>query len=138
MGYENENFKRGRRVEGEQLALNGLEKNHVTVRQIDPKTGREGATIPDAFKNEGNSTTEIKNVNTQTLTRQLRLQENFSTERGFKPELLINSGAQISKQLGNSAFVIKTYDNPAFHKLENPSLSNVPEQAQINSELKPG
>lgn len=138
MGYENENFKRGRRVEGEQLALNGLKKNHVTVRQIDPKTGRQGATIPDAFKNEGNSTTEIKNVNTQTLTRQLRLQENFSTERGFKPELLINSGAQISKQLGNSAFVIKTYDNPASQRLENPSLSNVPKQAQINSEFKPG
>ncbi len=138
MAYENENFKRGRRVEGEQLALNGLEKNHVTVRQIDPKTGREGATIPDAFKNEGKSTTEIKNVNTQTLTRQLRLQENFSTERGFKPELLINSGAQISKQLGNSAFVIKTYDNPAYKNLETSSLSNIPEQAQINSELKPG
>ncbi len=110
MTYESENFSRGRSAEAEQLSRNGLSKNHNPVKGVDPRTGLEGTTIPDAFKNEGRSTTEVKNVKEQSLTRQLRLQERFSNDNGYKPELIINDLAQLTKPLIHSSFEIKTYD----------------------------
>ncbi len=110
MNYENINFDRGKVSEMEQLSKNGLEKNYNPVKEIDPRTGREGTTIPDAFKNEGKSTTEVKNVKEQSLTKQLRLQERFSNSNGFKPELIINDLALLTKPLIHSSFNIKTYD----------------------------
>ena len=104
-----ESFRRGNATEAEQLLKNGLEKNYNPIKEVDPKTGLEGRTIPDAFKNEGKSTVEIKDVKNQSLTRQLRMQEKFSNDNGFSPELLINKGAKISGPLRNSSFDIKTY-----------------------------
>jgi hypothetical protein len=79
------------------------------IQVIDPKTGKEGVTVPDAFKNGGQSTSEVKNVKSQSLSEQLRLQEKFSNDNGFKPELIINASAKLSKPLRNSSFEIKTY-----------------------------
>lgn len=110
MHHESENFDRGKVAETEQLSKNGLSKNYNPVKEIDPRTGKEGTTIPDAFKNDGKSTTEVKNVKEQSLTRQLRLQERFSNNNGFKPELIINDLAQLTKPLIYSSFEIKTYD----------------------------
>lgn len=85
----------------------GLEKNTESMTRIDPKTGKEGTTIPDAIKD--GQTVEIKNVQKQSYTRQLRLQEKISNENGKNPLLHINKDAQISKPLQNSSFDISTY-----------------------------
>jgi hypothetical protein len=61
------NFSRGRATEVEQLAKNGLEKNTTPVTRVDPKTGKEGTTIPDAIKKNG-GTVEVKDVKNQSLT----------------------------------------------------------------------
>lgn len=106
------NMSRGNQTEAEQLLNNGLEKNTKPIEVIDPKTGNSGKTVPDAMKNEGKSTVEIKDVKNQSLTRQLRLQEKFSKDNGFKPELIINNGAKLSKPLKNSTFDIKPYIAP--------------------------
>ena len=109
MHNDPEKFNRGNQAEEEQLHKHGLEKNHNPLREIDPKTGIEGTTIPDAFKNEGKSTAEIKNVKEQSLSKQLRLQERFSNSHGYKPELIINQEAHLSRPLLHSSFEIKTY-----------------------------
>lgn len=85
-----ESFKRGNAVEAEPLSKNGLEKNYKPINEIDPKTGLEGKTIPDAFKNDGQSTVKIKSVKNQSMTKQLRIQEKYSNYNGFNPELIIN------------------------------------------------
>ena len=110
MHHDSEKFNRGNKAEEEQLLLHGLEKNYNPVREIDPKTGIEGTTIPDALKNEGKSTTEIKNVKEQSLSRQLRLQERFSNSHGLKPLLIINEGAHLTRPLIHSSFEIQTYN----------------------------
>ena len=56
-----ENTNRGRQVESEQLAKEGLTKNTQKFTRVDPKTGKEGTTIPDAIDKNGR-TVEIKNV----------------------------------------------------------------------------
>jgi RHS repeat-associated protein len=103
-----ENASKGRSAEIEQLGKNGLEKNTKSFRATDPKTGKEGVTIPDAVK-PGGGTVEIKNVGKQSLTEQLRLQKAISEGNGLKPELIINQGAKMSKPLQNAGFDIKTY-----------------------------
>lgn len=85
------NFDKGNQTEAKQLAENDLAKNNQKITEIDPKTGQKGQTIPDALKNNGKSTVEIKDVKEQSLSKQLRLQEQFSKSNGFKPELIINS-----------------------------------------------
>ena len=99
----------GRRVETEQLQKLGLEKNTESITRIDPKTNKEGTTIPDALKN--GQTYEVKNVQKQSLTKQLRLQEKISNENGKNPILHINKDATLSKPLKNSSFEISTYSS---------------------------
>lgn len=65
------------------------------------------------MQNGGKSTVEIKNVQKQSLTRQLRIQREFSKGNGLKPELIINKGAKLSAPLRNAGFDIKTYQNVA-------------------------
>ncbi len=121
-----EAFRRGNATEAEQLSKNGLEKNYNPIREMDPKTGQEGRTIPDAFKNEGKSTVEIKDVKNQSLTKQLRMQEKFSNDNGFSPELIINKGAKISEPLKNSSFDIKTYQVTPTLKSDNTKVVTPP------------
>lgn len=64
-----ESFARGSATETEQLAKNWLEKNTKPYEAIDPKTGKEGTTIPDVVK-PGGGTVEVKNVKNQGLTKQ--------------------------------------------------------------------
>jgi hypothetical protein len=74
---------------------------------MDPKTGKDGTTIPDAMKN--GQTTEIKDVQKQSFTKQLRLQEKISNENGKNPILRINKDAKISQPLQKSSFEISKY-----------------------------
>ncbi|MDH6310684.1 RHS repeat-associated protein [Dysgonomonas sp. PFB1-18] len=123
----------GRNVEAEQLQKLGLEKNTEFSTRIDPKTGKEGTTIPDAIKD--GQTVEIKNVKQQGLSRQLRLQEKLSNENGKKPILHINKDAKLTKPLQNS-FERSTYGNSSVIssgniKVSTPTLGN-PIQEQQN------
>lgn len=102
------NFARGNAKEAEQLTKNGLEKNTKPYDAVDPKTGKEGTTIPDSMKPDG-GTVEVKNVKSQSLTKQLRLQKAISEGAGAKPELVINKSASLSKPLQKAGFDIKTY-----------------------------
>ncbi|MGJ1501380.1 DUF6443 domain-containing protein [Sphingobacterium multivorum] len=102
-----ETFARGRAVEAEQLVKNGLEKNTKPYQAVDPKTGKEGTTIPDAF--DGKQTVEFKNVRYQPETKQLRLQRAVSNAKGAKPRLIINQSAKVSKNV-KANFDIQTYN----------------------------
>ena len=103
------NAEVGKATEAQQLAKNGLEKNTKPQQAVDPKTGKEGTTIPDAMKPDG-GTVEVKNVQKQSLTDQLRLQKEISNGNGTKPELIINESAKLSKPLQKAGFDIKTYE----------------------------
>lgn len=126
------NFARGNATEAEQLSKNGLEKNTTPYKSIDPKTGNDGTTVPDAMKPDG-GTVEIKDVKNQSLTEQLRLQKNISEGNGAKPELIINETAKLSKPLQKAGFDIKTYqlnvktiDNTAVPKPQLPKPAPKP------------
>jgi len=84
---------------------------------------------PDALKNGGKSTSEIKNVKQQSLTKQLRIQENISNSNGLKPELIINSSAKLSAPLKGSSFEINTYQMPP-SMLKTDALKFVPLDVQ--------
>ncbi len=105
-----QNAQRGRATETEQLSKNGLDKNTTPMEALDPKTGNSGRTIPDAVKPDG-GTVEIKNVKSQSLTRQLRLQKEISNGKGVKPELIINQAARLSGPLQRAGFDIKFYNS---------------------------
>ncbi|WP_255498807.1 RHS repeat-associated core domain-containing protein, partial [Dysgonomonas sp. ZJ709] len=105
-----ERLNAGRRIEGEQLQKLGLGKNTESITRIDPKTGKGGTTVPDGIKNGGS--TEIKNLKdgaTQSLTKQLRLQKEFSNGNGQVPKLHINRGANLSKPLQEAGFEVTRY-----------------------------
>ena len=103
-----ENFSKGKNTEIDELTKSGLEKNIQKFTRVDPKTGKDGTTIPDAMKPNG-GTKEIKNVKKQSLTKQLRLQREVSNDNGVKPELTINNTAKLSNPLLNGGFDITTY-----------------------------
>ncbi|MFD1631046.1 putative toxin [Pseudopedobacter beijingensis] len=102
-----ENFRRGNQIEAEQLAKHGYEKNTKPF-DVEIEPGNIKRTIPDALKEGGKQTSEIKNVKRQSMTDQLRAQRKISNDNGFKPELIINKTAKISKTVKN-AFDIKYY-----------------------------
>ncbi|MFY7937691.1 MAG: putative toxin, partial [Flavobacterium sp.] len=104
------NLNRGRKIENEQLMKNQLEKNSKPIT-VETKPGEKTTTIPDSYKNGGKQTVEIKNVKSQSLTRQLRAQKKISNDNGFKPELIINKDANISNPVKTS-FEIKYYNIP--------------------------
>jgi RHS repeat-associated protein len=115
------NFARGNKVEAEQLEKLGVQKNTKPIEATDPKTGQKGTTTPDAIKD--GQTFEIKNVGKQSLTRQLRLQKDFSNSNGKNPVLRINQGAKVSEPLKNGGFEIQYYTPPPV-KVDNTSVNS--------------
>lgn len=113
------NFARGNKVEAEQLEKLGVEKNTKPIEATDPKTGQKGTTTPDAVKD--GQTFEVKNVSKQSLTRQLRLQKEYSNSNDKDPVLRINKDAQITEPLKNGGFEIQYY-TPAPVKVDNTSV----------------
>jgi len=105
-----ERINAGRQAETQQLQKLGLEKNTESFTRVDPKTGKDVTTIPDAYKN--GQTTEIKNLGDgqkQSLTEQLRTQKELSNENGTNPRLHINKEAGLTKPLQNAGFDITKY-----------------------------
>nr|MCU0440738.1 putative toxin [Raineya sp.] len=105
------NFRRGNKIEAEQLEQMGLEKNTKPFEAIDPKTGQKGTTVPDAVTDKG-ETVDVKNVQQQGLSKQMRLQKEISNANGVRPILRINQGAKISSPLKEAGFDIQTYSTP--------------------------
>ncbi|MEM7110358.1 MAG: putative toxin, partial [Bacteroidota bacterium] len=105
-----ENFRRGNKTEAEQLSKRGLEKNTKPFDVKDAQTGETTRTIPDSF--EGESTVEVKDVASQSLTRQLKAQRQISNGNGTKPKLIIRKGAQLSKPLIEGGFDIEFFSAP--------------------------
>jgi hypothetical protein len=111
------NFARGNKMEAEQLEKMGVEKNTKPFTVKDPKTGKEGTTVPDAITEKG-GTIEVKYVKKQGFTEQLRLQKEVSNSQGENPILRINKDASLTKPLKNSGYDIQPYSNsPILNKL---------------------
>ncbi len=108
---QQEHFNLGRYVEKKQLEEMGLEKNNRTFEFKDPKTGKTERTIPDAMTDEG-GTVEIKHVQKQSFTKQLRGQQEISKTNGQEALLKINETAKISKPLEKSGINIQRYTAP--------------------------
>lgn len=108
---QQEHFNLGRYVEKKQLEEMGLEKNNRTFEFKDPKTGKLERTIPDAMTKDG-GTVEIKHVQKQSLTKQLRGQMEISKSNGAEALLKINETAKISKPLEKSGMNIQRYSIP--------------------------
>ena len=106
-----ERFNRGRATETEQLRRLGLDKNNQPYEAVDPKTGESGTTIPDAFDEEG-APLEIKDVQEQALTKQLRLQKQVAERLGTTPRLHIRQGAKLTQPLQDGGFDITYFAAP--------------------------
>lgn len=122
---QQEHFNFGRYVEKKQLAEMGKEKNTKTYEYTDPKTGKTGRTIPDAMTDEG-GTVEIKHVAKQSLTKQLRGQQEISKGNGQEAILKINESAKLSEPLKNSGINIQRYTPPARPKIDNIKVTPAP------------
>ena len=86
--------------------------------------------IPDAVKN--GQTTEIKNVQRLTDSKQLRLQKEVSNEQGTIPRIVINQSAKISKTLQNGGYKIETYNKVTIMPQDN---TKVVLQTIINNKI---
>ncbi|WP_106914524.1 putative toxin [Chryseobacterium aurantiacum] len=122
---QQEHFNFGRYVEKKQLEEMGLEKNNRTFEFKDPKTGKTERTIPDAITDEG-GTVEIKHVQKQSLTKQLRGQQEISKANGQEALLKINETAKLSKPLEKSGINIQRYTPPAKPKIDNIKVTPAP------------
>ena len=125
-----EHFNRGRQMEPEQINRMNEEGQNVTkntknFEATDSKTGKTGGTRPDGFTKEGNPV-EIKNVKNQSLTRQLRFQDNLVD--GKRLILRINKDANLSNPLKDSGIEIQPYNltGPAPAKTDNIRVNNNP------------
>ena len=92
------------------------------ILSVDPKTGRMGRTTPHSYKYD--QIVEIKNVSRQGLTKQLRLQEKLSNDKGVNPILRINKDAKISRNLLESSFEISTYSSSGINSIPVYNQSN--------------
>jgi len=93
----NESTDRGRANEQKGLDAAGAEKNTKPISATDPKTGREGTTIPDRKKADG-QLVEVKDTKRVTDSGQLRLQNEASKQSSGKPsEVVTGEKTKVSK-----------------------------------------
>ncbi|MBP1167983.1 RHS repeat-associated protein [Chryseobacterium sp. PvR013] len=119
-----EHFNLGRKVEKEVLDKMGLEKNTETFEFKDPKTGKLERTIPDAMTKDG-GTVEVKHVQKQSLTKQLRGQIEISKQNGAEALLKLNEKATTTKSLERSGIRIERYQ-PSIPKTDNIKANSNP------------
>ncbi len=123
-----EHFNRGRKIETEQINKMNEEgqnvvKNSKNYEATDPKTGKKGGTRPDGFTEEGRPV-EVKNVKNQSLTRQIRFQDNLV--EGKKLILRINKDANLTQPLKDSGIEIQPYNVAPPVKVHNIRVNTPP------------
>jgi hypothetical protein len=71
-------------------------KPQLTVK--DPKTGEWGVTIPDGVRPHG-GTVDVKDTISLSETQQLRLQREYSRQRGQKPEIITGTHTKVPPEM---------------------------------------
>jgi hypothetical protein len=82
-------------------------KPQLTVR--DPKTGEYAVTIPDAVRPNGR-TVDVKDVAELSETQQLRLQREYSRQRGQKPEIITGTRTKVAPEMEENYMIRKRPD----------------------------
>ena len=93
------------RVEG--LEAVGAEKNTKPVTVMDPKTGKKVTVVPDGKKADG-QLVEVKDTKSQSLTKQIRAENEASKAASDKPvNVVVGESTKVSKPLQNASEVTK-------------------------------
>ena len=82
-------------------------KPQLTVR--DPKTGEYAVTIPDAVRPNGR-TVDVKDVAVLSETQQLRLQREYSRQRGQKPEIITGKKTEVPAEMEENYIIRRRPD----------------------------
>jgi hypothetical protein len=82
-------------------------KPQLTVR--DPKTGEWAVTIPDAVRPNGR-TVDVKDVAELSETQQLRLQREYSRQRGQKPEIITGTKTKVPQEMEDNYIIRRRPD----------------------------
>jgi RHS repeat-associated protein len=90
------NRKAGLDYEKKVLDKEGVSKNTNPMKATDPKTGKEGTTIPDGVRENG-QTVESKGGKSVSDSPQLRRQTEVSQQSGQKPQVVVKPGTKVSK-----------------------------------------
>ncbi|HET9363478.1 MAG TPA: putative toxin, partial [Candidatus Angelobacter sp.] len=90
------NRKAGLDYEKKVLDKEGVSKNTKPMKATDPKTGKEGTTIPDGVRENG-QTVESKGGKSVSDSPQLRRQTEVSQQSGQKPQVVVKPGTKVSK-----------------------------------------
>lgn len=99
---------RGRANEPKGLEAAGAEKNTKPDRVVDPKTGKEGTTIADGKRPDGQRV-EVKDAKRVTDSPQLRRQNVASKAASGKPSaVVVGTNTKVSKTVEKNHEVIRT------------------------------
>jgi hypothetical protein len=82
-------------------------KPQLTVR--DPKTGEWAVTIPDAVRPNGR-TVDVKDVAKLSEDQQMRLQREYSRQRGQKPEIITGTKTKVPKDMEDNYIIRRRPD----------------------------
>jgi hypothetical protein len=82
-------------------------KPQLTVR--DPKTGEYAVTIPDGVRPNGR-TVDVKDVATLSETQQLRLQREYSRQRGQKAEIITGTKTKVPPDMEQNYIIRRRPD----------------------------
>ncbi len=82
-------------------------KPQLTVR--DPKTGEWGVTIPDGVRPNGR-TVDVKDAAKLSETQQLRLQREYSRQRGQKPEIITGTKTKVPAEMEENYIIRRRPD----------------------------
>jgi RHS repeat-associated protein len=101
---------RGRANEQKGLDAANAEKNTKPDTAVDPKTGKEGTTIPDGKRADGQRV-EVKDTQRVTDSKQLRLQNEASKDASGKKSVVVTGDkTKVSDTVQGNHEVIRTKD----------------------------
>jgi RHS repeat-associated protein len=136
-----EHITRGRDFEGQVIDKLGLEKNNKPFEAVDPVSGKNTRTIPDASqpgKSAEQYPVEIKNTGsnkTQYFTRQIRAQEQLAKDNGGQSTLIVPKGTKLSAPLKDSGVKIE-YFTPAPTVIDKTKVNTSPQTQPIPQKTK--
>jgi len=101
---------RGRANEQKGLDAVGAEKNTKPDTTVDPKTGKQGTTIPDGKMSDGQRV-EVKDTKRVTDSKQLRRQNAASKAASGKPSMVVTGKeTKVTPTVENNHEVVKIKD----------------------------